>query len=162
MYSLLVHWLPVLLAGAASLVRFLSLLTTCHLLQSLSTPQNCLHRHDPQGSYKADTLTAFFRTVDAMASFPNTLGTLVADQLINDTHSESCAPVVVAVIRDLKTYMNLKLRATGQRVLPIGFGGAEYKQNPKVLDYLSTQEEGSCADFWTVSALRVSRSEICK
>jgi hypothetical protein len=97
-----------------------------------------------------------------MSSFPNTLGALIADQLINDTHSESCAPVVAAVIRDLKIYMDIKLRAIGQRVLPIGFGGAEYKQDWKVLDYFSTQEEGSRVDFWTVCASYVSRSEICK
>lgn len=90
-----------------------------------------------------------------MASFPNTLGFLVADSLINDTFSEICAPVITAVVRDLKKYMNLKHQATGQRILPVGFGEGQYDGDVKVLNYFAAGDESSRIDFWAVFCLRV-------
>jgi len=85
-----------------------------------------------------------------MASFPNTLGFLITNHLINNTHSEKCAPVITAVVRDLKKYMVLKHRATGQRILPVGFGSVSYDGDVKVMDYLAARDEDSRIDFWTV------------
>jgi hypothetical protein len=82
--------------------------------------------------------------------FPNTLGVLVANHLINNTHSEGCAPVIRAVVRDLKKYMHLRHQAGGQRLLPIGFGAAEYEGDRKILNYLTTGGKDSNVDFWTV------------
>jgi hypothetical protein len=118
--------------------------------QGLSTPQHCIHRNDPYASYNVNNLTAFFRTVDAMAVFPNTLGVLVANHLINNNRSEICAPVIRAVVRDLKKYMHLKQQAGGQRLLPIGFGAGEYEGDRKILNYLATGDKDSNVDFWTV------------
>ena len=85
-----------------------------------------------------------------MSGFPNVLGVLVAEHLINNLDSERCAPVIKAVVRDLKQYMHLKQRSCGQRTLPIGFGGGSYKYDRKVLDYLAAGDRDSCVDFWTV------------
>jgi hypothetical protein len=119
-------------------------------LQGLSSPKHCIHRNDPYASYNLNNLTAFFRTVDAMAVFPNTLGVLVANHLINNSRSESCAPVIRAVVRDLKEYMRLRHQARGQRLLPIGFGAGEYEGDRKILNYLATGDKDSNVDFWTV------------
>jgi hypothetical protein len=86
-----------------------------------------------------------------MARFPNTLGFLIANSLINNISSEICAPVIRAVVRDLKKYMKLKHQATGQRTLPVGFGGGQYDGDVKVLNYLTDGDESSSIDFWTVS-----------
>jgi hypothetical protein len=123
-------------------------------LQGLSSPKHCIHRNDPYASYNVNNLTAFFRTVDAMAVFPNTLGVLVANHLINNTHSEGCAPVIRAVVRDLKKYMHLRHQAGGQRLLPIGFGAAEYEGDMKILNYLTAGDKDSNVDFWTVCIYR--------
>ena len=85
-----------------------------------------------------------------MASFPNTLGALIADQLINNKNSERWAPVIKAIVRDIKKYMKLTNHKTGQRCLPIGFGGASYKGDRKILDYVASGDEASRVDFWTV------------
>ena len=90
-----------------------------------------------------------------MAGFPNTLGFLVTNHLINNTHSEKCAPVITAVVRDLKKHMSLKHRATGQRILPVGFGEGQYDGDVKVLNYLAAGDESSRIDFWAVFCLRV-------
>jgi hypothetical protein len=109
-----------------------------------------ISRADPQASYKPDTLGVFFRKIDEMARFPNSLGFLIASGLINDTRSEICAPVIRAVVRDLKKYIKLKHQAPGQRILPVGFGGSQYDGDVKVLNYLTAGDESSSIDFWTV------------
>ena len=86
-----------------------------------------------------------------MSSFPNLLGMLVADNLINDVPSEACAPVLSAVIRDLKRYQSLRHDATGQRKVPLGYGAATTGSlDERVLRYLSSSQDGRI-DFWTVS-----------
>lgn len=49
--------------------------------------------------------------------------------------------------------MNLKYRLCGQRPLPVGFGGGQYKYDRKVLYYMTTDDSDSCVDFWTVRSL---------
>lgn len=87
-----------------------------------------------------------------MARYPNTLGVLVADGLIVDDESALCTPVLAAVVRDVKKHMRLKHYATEQRVLPIGYGAmASDLRDQAVLEYLSSGEESSRIDFWTVN-----------
>jgi hypothetical protein len=88
-----------------------------------------------------------------MARFPNSLGFLIVSGLINNTRSEVCAPVITAVVRDLKKYMKMKQQATGQRILPVGFGGGQYDGDVKVLNYLAAGDESSSIDLWTVCSL---------
>jgi hypothetical protein len=120
------------------------------MIQTLSSIHHCIRRTNPLASYTPETVGHFFQKIDVMARFPNTLGCLIADHLINNTTSELCAPVITAVVRDLKKYMTLRHRASGQRILPVGLGGAEYKDNLKVVSYLTTGDESSRIDFWTV------------
>lgn len=93
-----------------------------------------------------------FKTVDIMAQYPNTLGVLVSQHLINDARSESlCDPVLAAVVRDLRRYMRMKRDLTGQRILPLGYGAAAAgERDRRVLEYLSSQDEESQIDFWAV------------
>jgi len=97
-------------------------------------------------------MTSFFKTVDVMASFPNTLGLLVASALVNNDATMPVAAVIKAAVRDLKQYMQLKHDMEGQRVLPIGYnaatGGA---RDGRLLDYLTAGGDGASLDFWTVS-----------
>ncbi|RMY91316.1 hypothetical protein D0861_03196 [Hortaea werneckii] len=123
-----------------------------YVLTSLTTPQCSLNRYAPLESYQPATLLEMFKTVDVMAQYPNTLGVLVSQHLINDARSESlCAPVLAAVVRDLKRYMRMKRDLTGQRILPLGYGAAAAgERDRRVLEYLSSQDEESQIDFWAV------------
>lgn len=88
-----------------------------------------------------------------MASFPNTLGILATNELMNSDESVSCTPVIAAVMRDLKKYMKLKNEATGQRILPTGYGAATIQPRDKaILDHLSLGDKTNRIDFWTASA----------
>ncbi|KAK3697732.1 hypothetical protein LTR37_017314 [Vermiconidia calcicola] len=92
----------------------------------------------------------FFRTLDVMAEFPNTLGALAAYKAVIGGITEACTPVIAAVVRDLKKYMKLKYEATGQRILPIGYCAATtHPRDKMILDYLSSQTEAERIDFWT-------------
>lgn len=95
-----------------------------------------------------------------MAKYPNTLGLLVASELINDETTLSATPVIKATVHALKKYMKLRNDATGQRVLPIGYNAATSSARDRtVLDYLSSGGGESSIDFWTVSGVRNGQNE---
>lgn len=95
----------------------------------------------------------YFSTLDTMSQYPNALGAMFADQLINNASTESCAPVMAAVARDLKQYMRLRQQAIGQRMLLLGSGtgGGKIVQDAEILEYLMAGEGDGSLDFWTVS-----------
>lgn len=123
--------------------------------QQVSTPYVCINRLRATQSYNADVIKHFFRTIDVMAAYPNTLDVLAANTLINDDQTVSCAPIIAAVVRDLKHYVQLRHEATGQRALPIGYGAATNGARDKVLlEYLSSGAKQARIDFWTASIRR--------
>ncbi|RMZ70087.1 glycolipid anchored surface [Pyrenophora seminiperda CCB06] len=118
----------------------------------VSTPSNSINRMAPKESYNPDAMASFFKTVDIMAEFPNTLGLLVASQLVIKDAMMPVAAVIKAVVRDLKKYMKLKHEAEGQRVLPIGYNAATGSaRDKKVLAYLTVGSDVESLDFWTCS-----------
>lgn len=87
-----------------------------------------------------------------MAVYPNILGIAAASQVINDDASMSAAPVIKAVVRDLKRYIKLKSEICQQRVLPICYDADSTDARDKtILDYLSSGDVSGSIDFWTVS-----------
>ena len=135
------------------LYQGLRLITSCKW-QTVATPHCSINRTAPYESYNANAMDYFFRTLDVMAEFPNTLGALAAYKAVIGGITEACTPVIAAVVRDLKKYMKLKYEATGQRILPIGYCAATtHPRDKMILDYLSSQTEAERIDFWTVSAI---------
>jgi hypothetical protein len=97
-------------------------------------------------------MTSFFKTLDVMASYPNTLGLLAASEIVNNEATLPATPVIKATVRDLKKYMKLRNEVTGQRVLPVGYDAAMGSaRNKMILDYLAGGDSESSIDFWTVS-----------
>lgn len=122
-----------------------------YVFTTISTPFNFIARRDPYGSYHRMVITNFFRTVDVMARYPNSLGLLAGSQVVNNKATVSSAPVVKAVVRDLKRYMKLKSEVYSQRILPIGYNAATTNDRDKtILDYLSLGDSASSIGFWTV------------
>ncbi|EUC42228.1 glycoside hydrolase family 72 protein [Bipolaris oryzae ATCC 44560] len=121
-----------------------------YVLISVSTPSNSIDRLAPTKSYNPDTVASFFRTVDIIASFPNTLGILAGNELINNDATLPVAAVLKAVVRDLKIHMKLQNEALGQRMLPIGYNAATSgARDQEVLEYLTAGEHETSIDFWT-------------
>ena len=72
--------------------------------------------------------------------------------MLTTVASVTAAPVIRAVVRDLKKYMGLKNEVIEQRVLPVGYSAADVRElNKASLDYLSAGDEASRVDFWSAS-----------
>nr|POE72918.1 1,3-beta-glucanosyltransferase pga4 [Quercus suber] len=97
-------------------------------------------------------MAAFFKTADLMARYPNTLGLLIGDEVINDVPSRAAMPFLRAAVRDLKTYMKHTNDLKGQRVLPVGYTAAQNDRS-SVFD-LSLGDPSSAIDFWTARMTR--------
>lgn len=120
--------------------------------QGLTTPTCAINRIAPYESYIPDQLSHFFTTLDVMARYPNTLGVLAASMLTNNDATVSATPVLSAVVRDVKRYIQLKYGATGQRILPVGYEAASTGGRDRtILDYSTFGEQSETIDFWTVS-----------
>lgn len=123
-----------------------------YVFTAVSTQINVINRSDPYGSYNRTAVIEFFQTVDTMAQYPNTLGLLAGVAVMNSPISEHASPIIKAVVRDLKKYMELQNVARGQRILPIGYAAGSPEQlRTTNLDFLSLGDPASTIDFWTVS-----------
>lgn len=110
-------------------------------------------RSAPFESYTADLLQSFFRAVDCMAAYNNTLGVIVANELIGSIPSTIVAPVVRAVTRDVKRYMALAAEADNQRILPVGISSSDAPIliRPQ-FEYFSAGDEKEAIDFFSVGS----------
>jgi hypothetical protein len=123
-----------------------------YVFTSVSTIFSSINRAEPYKSYHRPALGEYFQTVNAMAQYPNTLGLLAGNGIINGPRNQRCAPVIKAVVRDLKRYMKVHHEATGQRIIPIGYTAAPVDLlDTTVLGFLSQGDPASSIDFWTVS-----------
>ncbi|KAE8846310.1 hypothetical protein HRS9139_00877 [Pyrenophora teres f. teres] len=136
--------------GSCLPLRYLYIELTMHAsIKTVSTPFNAINRLAPNESYNPVTMVSFFKTVGIMASFPNTLGLLAGNELINNDATMPVAGVLKAVVRDLKKYMKLQNEANGQRVLPIGYNAATSSaRDQEVLEYLTVGDDEISIDFW--------------
>lgn len=125
-----------------------------YVFTGISTRFNSINRLDPYASYHSTAMTEFFQTVNIMAQYPNTLGLHAGNSIANNASSQRAAPVIKAVVRDLKEYMKLQNAASGQRILPIGYTAATVDLlDTTLLKYLSMGDPATSIDFWTVSTL---------
>ncbi|KAK3613863.1 hypothetical protein LTR56_027629 [Elasticomyces elasticus] len=123
-----------------------------YVFTTVATPSYAINRRAPHESYTPAMIMSFFRTVDVMARYPNTLGIAVASGLIEASTATSAASVIKATVRDLKKYMKLKDEVEGQRVVPICYDATSTSADDKtILDYLCSGDASSSIDFWTAS-----------
>lgn len=87
-----------------------------------------------------------------MAAYHNTLGVLVANEVINSHDSTAAASVIRAVTRDIKMYMTLAREISEQRVLPVGYSAADVLMfTRRTFDYLTAGSKEESIDFYCVS-----------
>jgi 1,3-beta-glucanosyltransferase GAS5 len=122
-----------------------------YVFTAVATRFSSINRIEPYKSYHQPAMTEYFQTVNVMAQYPNTLGLLAGNGVVNSPSTQRAAPVIKAVVRDLKRYMKIHNEANGQRILPIGYTAATVDQlDTTVLDFLSLGDSASSIDFWTV------------
>lgn len=117
----------------------------------LSSPFYSINRLDAVKSYNLDLLQHFFMKLDSMAKYANTLGVIVAAEVVNDVPSTPAAEIVKAVVRDVKRYVKLKSELTEQRVLPVGVSASDVLalRKPQFQYFCAGNTEES-VDFFTL------------
>jgi hypothetical protein len=116
----------------------------------------------PLESHNQELLEHCFSTVDCMAAYPNTLGVLVANEVINDHASTAAASVIRAVTRDVKRYIALAREASEQRVLPVDYSAADVRMFTRsTFDYLTAGSRDESIDFYCVSRCNAHLTSGC-
>lgn len=107
-----------------------------------------LNRDDPKESYNSVYLQSVFATIDAFASYPNTLAFLSGNEVINNASNTNVAPYVKATTRDMKQYIGDR----GYRKIPVGYSAADVDANQQLMaEYLNCGTDDQRADFYSIN-----------
>jgi hypothetical protein len=113
--------------------------------------QYSLNRDNPKESYNSVFLQSVFATMDEFAKYPNTLGFLSGNEVINNADNTDAAPYIKATIRDMKNY----LKSQNSRQIPIGYSAADVDANQQLLaEYLNcgtSAGSASLTDFYSIN-----------
>lgn len=85
-------------------------------------------------SWNQTQFNAYAKVMDAFASYDNTLGFFIGNEVIALANQSLAAPYIKAAARDLKAYRNSK----GYREIPVGYSAADIAElRPMLQDYLA-------------------------
>jgi hypothetical protein len=85
-------------------------------------------------SWNQTQFNAYAKVMDAFASYDNTLGFFVGNEVIAEANQSLAAPYIKAAARDMKAYRKSK----GYRNIPVGYSAADIEQlRPMLQDYLA-------------------------
>ncbi|PMD52703.1 glycoside hydrolase family 72 protein [Hyaloscypha bicolor E] len=93
-----------------------------YVMVGLASPLTGINRTSP--AWTTSQLSSFSAVMDNFASFDNTLGFFVGNEVVNDMTVSDVAPYVKAAALDLKSYRDSK----GYRQIPVGYSGAAYRK----------------------------------
>lgn len=116
-----------------------------YLILDVNSPKYSLNRADPHPSYNNVYLQSIFATIDAFASYTNTLAFFSGNEVVNDGPSSAAAPYVKAVTRDMRQY----IRARGYRQIPVGYSAADVSTNRlEMAEYMNCGPDDERSDFF--------------
>lgn len=119
-----------------------------YLVLDVNTPRYSINQADPAVSYNSVYLQSVFATIDAFASYPNTLAFISGNEVINQPSNTNAAPYVKATGRDMKTYIGSR----GYRAIPVGYAAADVASNQRTLaDYLNCGTADERVDFYAIN-----------
>ncbi|KAI5206393.1 hypothetical protein E4T39_02407 [Aureobasidium subglaciale] len=121
-----------------------------YVVATVATPFCSINRSMPYESYNIANVTSFIKTASIMAGYPNTLGIVAGDSVINSHPSLQAAPVLKAVIQDIKRYLAWSNKINGTRLLPVGYSTPDIQSithAPGLLEYLCLGDVKSTIDF---------------
>ncbi|KAL7624142.1 hypothetical protein AAE478_005699 [Parahypoxylon ruwenzoriense] len=128
-----------------------------YVLANLSRPRRSVNHAAPFESYTAELLRTYFRAVDSIAHYDNTLGVIISHETIRDFRATTYAPVLRALTRDVKRYLALGAmmwkeggeRGVQRRATPVGISCADMPPLLKVQhDYFCAGSEEESVDFF--------------
>ncbi|KAF2503257.1 GEL1 protein [Lophium mytilinum] len=116
-----------------------------YLALDVNTPKYSINRAEPEVSYNDVYLQSIFATIDAFASYSNTLLFFSGNEVINDDSTTACAPYVKAVTRDMRQYIGTR----GYRSIPVGYSAADVDSNRlEMAQYMNCGTDAERSDFF--------------
>jgi hypothetical protein len=116
-----------------------------YLVLDVNTPAYSLNRASPLISYNSKYLQNIFATIDAFASYSNTLAFFSGNEVINDDTTTAAAPYVKAVTRDMRQYIGNR----GYRQIPVGYSAADVNSNRlEMAEYMNCGTSDERSDFF--------------
>ena len=117
-----------------------------YLILDVNSPLYSLNRDNPAPSYNDVYLQSVFATIDAFASYSNTLAFFSGNEVINDTlASTQTAPYIKAVTRDMKQYIGDR----GYRSIPVGYSAADVSTNRyETAEFMNCGSDDARSDFF--------------
>ncbi|KAI1454764.1 glycoside hydrolase family 72 protein [Annulohypoxylon moriforme] len=101
------------------------------------------------GSYRLGLMDWYFKAVDEMTKYPNTLGLVVSCRAIAGPTDTSVAPILRAIVRDVKKYIRLASKKKNWRALPVGISAPDLKPSLKLqYEYFVSGPEKDAVDFF--------------
>jgi hypothetical protein len=134
--------------GASPQTPSLAALESCssvaHSLRSWLTASQTV------ASWNQTQFNAYAKVMDTFASYQNTLGFFIGNEVIALANQSLAAPYVKAAARDLKAYRNSK----GYREIPVGYSAADIAElRPMLQNYLACGNNASeSIDFFGLNA----------
>lgn len=119
-----------------------------YLVLDVNTPLYSLDRSKPAASYNPYYLQSVFATIDAFATYSNTLCFFSGNEVINAPNTVNTAPYIKAVTRDMKQYIGER----GYRAIPVGYSAADVAENQYLMaQYMDCGDEPSRSDFYAIN-----------
>ncbi|KAK5175693.1 1,3-beta-glucanosyltransferase [Saxophila tyrrhenica] len=119
-----------------------------YLVLDVNTPDYSLNRDDPGTSYNPTYLQSIFSTIDAFASYSNTLAFFSGNEVLNAPNTTNTAPYVKAVTRDMKQY----IAERGYRSIPVGYSAADVSENQYIMaQYMDCGSTPERSDFYAIN-----------
>jgi hypothetical protein len=119
-----------------------------YLVLDVNSGKYSINRLDAKSaniSYNSDYLQNVFATIDAFASYPNTLALFSGNEVINDDVTTEVAPYVKAVTRDMRSY----IAARKYRQIPVGYSAADVDSNRlEMAEYMNCGSDDERSDFY--------------
>jgi len=117
-----------------------------YVILDANNPLYSINRYDPAPSYNDKYLQSVFATVDAFASYPNTLAFFSGNEVINDfANSTLSALYVKATTRDMRQY----IKDRKYRAIPVGYSAADVSQNRmQMAQYMNCGTDDERSDFF--------------
>ncbi|RUS13419.1 Glucanosyltransferase-domain-containing protein [Endogone sp. FLAS-F59071] len=117
-----------------------------YLILDLDNPANSIDRSDPM--YYLNMYNSMTATVDAFASYNNTLAFFAGNEVVNSNTTTDASPFAKAMLRDAKAY----IKNTKQRYIPVGYASNDDASIRKqLLDYFNCGDPSVQADFYGVN-----------
>lgn len=120
-----------------------------YVLLDVNNPYEALSRTDPASTYTKSYLNNVFGIIDAFKDYPNLMGFISGNEVVNDAKSAKICPQYVrAVQRDMKEY----IEKHANRTIPVGYAATDDDTREVMWEYLQCGDNISKSDFYALNS----------